>query len=100
MRVPGRAWLQFEVSPNGVDRSLLVQTAFFAPRGLFGFLYWYLLYPIHSLIFSGLIKALSREAIKIAESGITGQYRDYDHSLVKVPIENRSRTNVRSRDSE
>ena len=35
-----------------------IQTAYFAPKGLAGFLYWYLLYPIHSLIFSGLIKTL------------------------------------------
>jgi hypothetical protein len=39
-----------------------VQTAFFAPKGLFGFLYWYLLYPMHGLIFSGLIRNLARRS--------------------------------------
>jgi hypothetical protein len=39
-----------------------VQTAFFAPKGLFGLLYWYVLYPIHGLIFSALIDRLARLA--------------------------------------
>lgn len=51
MKVPGRAWLQFEVTPEPDGRSKLVQTAYFAPRGLWGLLYWYILYPIHGLIF-------------------------------------------------
>jgi len=54
MKVPGRAWLEFEVEPVDAATSRLSQTAFFAPRGLFGLVYWYLLYPIHALIFSGL----------------------------------------------
>lgn len=62
MKVPGRAWLEFRVEPREGQTSLLSQTAFFAPRGLAGLLYWYLLYPIHALIFSGMIKALARRA--------------------------------------
>ena len=60
MKVPGRAWLQFEVEPG--PPAGLTQTALFAPRGLFGLLYWYGLYPLHSLIFSSLIDAIRREA--------------------------------------
>ena len=48
MKVPGRAWLQFEAEEQTPGRSLLIQTAFFAPKGLSGLLYWYLLYPLHS----------------------------------------------------
>ena len=59
MKVPGRAWLQFELHPQKVEQVRLVQTAFFAPKGLFGLLYWYGLYPIHAWIFSGLIKAVA-----------------------------------------
>jgi len=59
MKVPGRAWLQFELHPQKVEQVRLVQTAFFAPKGLFGLLYWYSLYPIHAWIFSGLIKAVA-----------------------------------------
>jgi len=62
MRVPGAAWLQFETQPCGAGDTLLVQTAFFAPKGLAGFLYWYGLYPVHGRIFSGMIHALAGEA--------------------------------------
>ncbi len=58
MKVPGRAWLQFEARPEQ-GQTRLIQTAFFAPKGLFGWLYWYGLYPIHSLIFSGLVQRLA-----------------------------------------
>ena len=64
MKVPGRAWLQFDAVPQGDDgaRSRLVQTAFFAPRGLFGLLYWYALYPLHAYIFSSMIRNIGRAA--------------------------------------
>ena len=59
MKLPGKAWLQFEIAnePDGVT-STLTQTAFFEPKGLGGLLYWYLLYPIHQLIFSGLCRKI------------------------------------------
>ncbi|NUQ38635.1 MAG: SDR family oxidoreductase [Caldilineales bacterium] len=63
MRVPGRAWLQFEVTPETEDRSLLTQTAFFAPKGLSGLLYWYVLYPVHAFIFSGMIRAVTKSSL-------------------------------------
>jgi len=62
MKLPGDAWLQFEARPQSGQETLLLQTAFFAPKGLLGFLYWYLLYPLHGLIFSGLIRNLARSA--------------------------------------
>lgn len=62
MKVPGSAWLQFEAHPLDPERTQLTQTALFAPKGLFGLLYWYGLYPIHAQIFSGLIKALGNLA--------------------------------------
>jgi hypothetical protein len=49
MKVPGRAWLQFEA---GAPRCRFAQTAYFAPKGLAGLLYWYALYPLHRRIFS------------------------------------------------
>ena len=63
MRVPGRAWLQYEVleAPGG---SRLVQTAFFEPKGLPGLAYWYVLYPVHGLIFRGLVQRLAERAVK------------------------------------
>jgi hypothetical protein len=62
MKVPGRAWLQFQAEPLGARRTRLIQTAYFAPKGLFGLLYWYLLYPIHGFIFSRLIRTLAKGA--------------------------------------
>jgi hypothetical protein len=62
MKIPGDAWLQFEARPRSETETLLMQTAFFAPKGLFGLLYWYALYPIHALIFSGLIRSLGHSA--------------------------------------
>lgn len=63
MKLPGRAWLQFETLPYGDGQTLLGQTAFFAPKGLFGLAYWYLLYPIHRIIFAGMIRSLSERAL-------------------------------------
>lgn len=62
MKVPGQAWLQFEAGALEDGLSRLTQTAYFAPKGLAGFLYWYLLYPIHGLIFSGMIQELKKLA--------------------------------------
>ena len=65
MKVPGSAWLQFETIP-AEGGTLLVQTAFFAPKGLPGLAYWYGLYPVHGKIFSGMIAALAAEASRQA----------------------------------
>lgn len=61
MKVPGRAWLQWEALPEEPG-TRLVQTALFQPDGLAGFLYWYLLYPIHTSMFSRLASAIARHA--------------------------------------
>ncbi|MCK6459052.1 MAG: SDR family oxidoreductase, partial [Planctomycetes bacterium] len=61
MRLPGRAWLQFEVEavPGG---SRITQTALFDPRGLSGRLYWWLLQPAHRLVFGGMLREIARRA--------------------------------------
>jgi hypothetical protein len=58
MKLPGKAWLQFEAQPMQAKTTQLVQKVFFAPKGLSGFLYWYGLYPMHSLMFSGMLRKL------------------------------------------
>lgn len=61
MKVPGRAWLAFEAIPaDDGEQTDLVQTAYFAPRGLFGLLYWYGVYPLHGVIFSHMIRNLAQ----------------------------------------
>jgi hypothetical protein len=62
MVVPGEAWLQFEAQPLPEGQTQLVQTIIMAPKGLFGFLYWYGLYPFHGLIFRNLIKVITEHA--------------------------------------
>jgi uncharacterized protein YbjT (DUF2867 family) len=70
MKVPGRAWLQFEVLPEDTTHTKLIQTAFFASKGLSGFLYWYVLYPIHALIFSGMIRKLAEQSETTAGTAV------------------------------
>ncbi len=60
MKVPGDAWLEFRVEPQGPDRSTLIQTAYFRPTPFWGRLYWYLLLPLHKIIFQGMAKAIAR----------------------------------------
>lgn len=62
MKVPGSATLEFEALPREEGGTMLVQTASFDPRGLAGLLYWYVLYPIHQRIFSGMARAIVRRA--------------------------------------
>lgn len=69
MKVPGRAWLQFESKPQTGDQTLLQQTALFAPKGLSGLLYWYGLYPLHGLIFSGMVQQLAWQAEALHRDG-------------------------------
>ncbi len=61
MRVPGRAWLEFEVSSDG-ESSTIRQTATFDPTGWFGRAYWYALYPIHQLVFGGMLRGIAQAA--------------------------------------
>lgn len=61
MKLPGKAWLEWRAIPEG-SGTMLVQDALFAPTGLWGALYWKSVYPIHRLIFDGMIKAIAREA--------------------------------------
>ncbi|MFP2996129.1 SDR family oxidoreductase [Spongiivirga sp. MCCC 1A20706] len=56
MRVPGEAWLEFNIDKNNV----LHQTATFRPRGLAGRLYWYSMLPFHFFIFGGMIRNICK----------------------------------------
>lgn len=68
MRVPGKAWLEFRSDPQPDGRTRLTQTAYFAPHGLQGFLYWYGLYPIHAFIFSGMIRKIAEQAARLRDA--------------------------------
>lgn len=63
MRLPGRAWLQFEVEPT--DAGVHIgQTAIFDPRGLAGLVYWYALYPVHRFIFAGILRQIAAAVVR------------------------------------
>jgi uncharacterized protein YbjT (DUF2867 family) len=69
MRLPGRAWLQFEVDGDE-HGSTIVQTAIFDPAGLAGLLYWYALLPLHALVFRGMLAGIAREATSERIGGV------------------------------
>ena len=62
MKVPGRAWLEFEVTETEEGGSAIRQTAIFDPVGLWGIVYWYSLFPLHELVFRGMLRNLCRAA--------------------------------------
>ena len=62
MRLPGRAWLEFEVTPHE-DGSQITQTAVFDPIGLFGLGYWYGIYPLHQFVFAGMLRRIAQAAV-------------------------------------
>ena len=61
MKLPGRAWLEFETKKISNNSCELFLSAIFDPSGLIGRIYWYSLYPIHFFIFNGLLKELKKE---------------------------------------
>lgn len=66
MRLPGRAWLEFEVEPTA-GGSQIQQTAVFDPVGLAGLAYWYLVYPLHQIVFAGMLQrvvSIGRESVE------------------------------------
>lgn len=62
MKLPGRAWLEFEVTGDD-SVSTIRQTAIFDPVGLFGRLYWYALYPFHQMVFGGMLRRIVAAAL-------------------------------------
>ncbi|KAF0124855.1 MAG: NmrA family protein [Elusimicrobia bacterium] len=62
MKLPGKGWLLFEARPRDGKSSLLRVAAYFEPKGFFGNLYWYSLYPVHTVIFRGLTAEIKRRA--------------------------------------
>ena len=62
MKLPGSAWLQFVVRRETDGTTHLLQSAGFAPKGVPGLIYWYLLYPVHAWIFGALIREIKRRS--------------------------------------
>ncbi|MDP9106555.1 MAG: SDR family oxidoreductase [Candidatus Eremiobacteraeota bacterium] len=62
MKLPGEAWLEFETTTRDDGSTSLKQTAFFDPRGAFGFLYWYAVLPFHEFIFGNMASRIVAQA--------------------------------------
>lgn len=61
MKLPGEAWLEWEIR-DGPDGPVLHQRALFIPHGLLGDLYWWSVTPFHGVVFSSMISNLARSA--------------------------------------
>ena len=64
MKLPGRAWLEFEVTGDDFS-STIRQTAIFDPVGLLGLIYWYALYPLHQLVFAGMLRGIADKTLPL-----------------------------------
>ncbi len=75
MKLPGSASLQFEVeespSETGIRQSILRQTATFEASGIAGWLYWYALYPVHELIFAGMLRGIGAEVARHQKKAVS-----------------------------
>ncbi|MFP5372582.1 MAG: DUF2867 domain-containing protein, partial [Actinomycetes bacterium] len=70
MRLPGLAWLEFHVEHDGpAGTTRLQQRATFAPRGLFGHLYWWAVTPFHGIVFGSMARNITRAAMTSRSSG-------------------------------
>jgi hypothetical protein len=67
MKLPGRAWLEFETEAAPGGGTLIRQTAIFDAQGLLGLLYWYAIYPLHARVFRGMLNAIAAHA----DSGVS-----------------------------
>ncbi len=60
MKLPGSAWLEFEVTRDATGSNIR-QTATFDAKGLLGRAYWYSVFPLHQFVFAGMLRAISVE---------------------------------------
>jgi uncharacterized protein YbjT (DUF2867 family) len=58
MKMPGRAWLEFEVTRDATG-CIIRQTATFDAKGLLGRAYWYSVFPLHQLVFGGMLQGIA-----------------------------------------
>lgn len=83
MRLPGRAWLEFEVTPHG-SGAQITQTAVFDPIGLLGLAYWYGIYPLHHFVFGGMLR-------RIAEAATSGRFKSGSQNKTAATAETETR---------
>jgi uncharacterized protein YbjT (DUF2867 family) len=72
MKLPGRAWLEFEVEEAPDGGSIIHQSAAFDPLGLAGQAYWYGIYFLHGRVFAGMLRGIARAAREEADHPSSG----------------------------
>ena len=73
MKLPGRAWLEFEVDGDHLGATIR-QTAVFDPIGLLGLVYWYGIHPLHALGFAGMLRAVAARAVELSRMQAVAPY--------------------------
>lgn len=69
MIAPGRAWLEFRITPDGDRGARITQRALWAPKGLLGRAYWWALLPFHGFIFPSMVREVAADAERLAAHG-------------------------------
>ncbi|MFP4258394.1 MAG: SDR family oxidoreductase [Desulfovermiculus sp.] len=87
MKLPGEAIMEFELIDLGQDHCELRLISRFLPRGLLGLAYWYSVYPLHGLVFKGMLKALA----KASGAKVLGGPESFDRSRDACALPDRSR---------
>lgn len=64
MKMPGLAWLEFQVNRVSDTKTQLIQQAIYYPRGLAGHAYWWVISPFHVFVFKGMAKNICKAAAK------------------------------------
>jgi uncharacterized protein YbjT (DUF2867 family) len=61
MKLPGKAWLEFNIQDEGCRRRLSIIVHYF-PHSIPGKIYWYAFLPLHRLLFNNLIKQIEKRS--------------------------------------
>ena len=85
MRLPGRAWLEFEIEPTAAG-SRIRQTAEYDPVGLFGLAYWYMVYPLHQIVFTGMLRGIKAAALEPAHTQVVRRSVGHQATALVVSV--------------
>ncbi|WP_431682439.1 SDR family oxidoreductase [Kitasatospora sp. KL5] len=66
MRLPGPAWLELSVAPDGEGGAVYRQRALFHPHGLAGHAYWWSVAPFHAVVFGGMARNITERALAVS----------------------------------
>ena len=68
MKLPGEGWLRYDLRPCDDGQTEIKQVAYYEPKGLFGFLYWWAVYPFHLVIFPRMLQKIGERAVELEQA--------------------------------